>query len=31
MVAKEKVATPRDREAVQIELVRDAYRFIEDI
>lgn len=25
------VATPRDREAVQIELVRDAYRFIEDI
>jgi ketosteroid isomerase-like protein len=31
MVANEKVATPRDREAGQIELVRDAYRFIEDI
>jgi hypothetical protein len=31
MVANEKVATRRDREPVQIELVRDAYRFIEDI
>ena len=31
MVADERVTTPRDREAVQIELVRDAYRFIEDI
>jgi ketosteroid isomerase-like protein len=31
MVANEKVATPRDREALQIELVRDAYRFIENI
>jgi ketosteroid isomerase-like protein len=31
MVADEKAATPRDREAVQIDLVRDAYRFIEDI
>jgi ketosteroid isomerase-like protein len=32
MVANEKVvATPRDPEAGQIELVRDAYRFIEDI
>jgi ketosteroid isomerase-like protein len=31
MVAKEEVATPRDREAAQIELVRDAYRFIEDV
>jgi ketosteroid isomerase-like protein len=31
MVANEKAATPRDRGAVQIELVRDAYRFIEDI
>jgi ketosteroid isomerase-like protein len=31
MVANEKAATPRDREAVQIELVRDAYRFIEDV
>ena len=31
MVANEKVATPRDREAGQISLVRDAYRFIEDI
>jgi ketosteroid isomerase-like protein len=31
MVANDKVATPRDRKAVQIELVRDAYRFIEDI
>jgi ketosteroid isomerase-like protein len=30
-VADWEVATPRDREAVQIELVRDAYRFIEDI
>jgi ketosteroid isomerase-like protein len=30
MVANEKTA-PRDREAVLIELVRDAYRFIEDI
>jgi ketosteroid isomerase-like protein len=27
----EKAATPGDREAVRIELVRDAYRFIEDI
>jgi ketosteroid isomerase-like protein len=31
MVADERLTTPRDREAVQIELVRDAYRFIEDI
>ena len=32
MVARfEKAATPRDREDVQIELVLDAYRFIEDI
>jgi ketosteroid isomerase-like protein len=31
MVANEKVAAPRDREAGRIELVRDAYRFIEDI
>jgi ketosteroid isomerase-like protein len=32
MVARaEKAATPRDREAVPIELVRGAYRFIEDI
>jgi ketosteroid isomerase-like protein len=31
MVADERVVTPRDREAVQIELVRDAYRFIEDV
>ena len=31
MVANEKAATPRDRESVQIELVRDAYGFIEDI
>jgi ketosteroid isomerase-like protein len=32
MVARvEKAATPRDREAVQIKIVRDAYRFIEDI
>jgi ketosteroid isomerase-like protein len=31
MVANEKAATPRAREAVRIELVRDAYRFIEDI
>jgi ketosteroid isomerase-like protein len=31
MVANEKVATSRDREAVQIELVLDAYRFIEDV
>jgi ketosteroid isomerase-like protein len=31
MVADWEVATPRDREAVQTELVRDAYRFIEDI
>ena len=31
MVAKEKVAAPRDREAAQIGLVRDAYRFIEDV
>src|SRR4051794_26558655 len=32
MVAKaEKSATRRDREAAQIELVRDAYGFIEDI
>ena len=32
MVARiEKTVTPRDREALQIELVRDAYRFIEDI
>jgi ketosteroid isomerase-like protein len=27
----EKAAAPRDREAAQVELVRDAYRFIEDI
>jgi ketosteroid isomerase-like protein len=27
----EKAAAPRDREAVLIELVRDAYRFIEDV
>jgi ketosteroid isomerase-like protein len=27
----EKTATPRDREAFQIQLVRDAYRFIEDV
>jgi ketosteroid isomerase-like protein len=31
MVAREKVASPREREAARIELVRDAYRFIEDI
>ena len=31
MARVENPATPRDREAVQIELVRDAYRFIEDI
>ena len=32
MVARvEKAATPRDSETVQIELVRDAYRFIEDV
>jgi ketosteroid isomerase-like protein len=31
MMADERVVTPRDREAVQIELVRDAYRFIEDV
>lgn len=31
MVADEKVATPQDRKAAQIELVRDAYRFIEDV
>lgn len=31
MVANEKVATPQDRKAAQIELVRDAYRFIEDV
>jgi ketosteroid isomerase-like protein len=32
MVAKvEKTAKPRDREAFQIQLVRDAYRFIEDV
>jgi ketosteroid isomerase-like protein len=31
MMANEKAAAPRAREAVQIELVRDAYRFIEDI
>jgi ketosteroid isomerase-like protein len=32
MVARvEKAATPRDRKAAQIELVREAYRFIEDI
>lgn len=31
MVANEKVAAPSDREAGRIELVRDAYRFIEDI
>jgi len=32
MVARvEKAATPRDREAGRIALVRDAYRFIEDI
>jgi len=32
MVARvEKAATPQDAERIQIELVRDAYRFIEDI
>ena len=32
MVAREeKSATSQDREAVQIELVRDSYRFIEDV
>jgi ketosteroid isomerase-like protein len=31
MLADETATTPHDREAVQIELVRDAYRFIEDI
>ena len=31
MVANENVAAPRDREAGRIGLVRDAYRFIEDI
>jgi ketosteroid isomerase-like protein len=32
MVAREeKAAIPQGREAVQIELVRDAYRFIEDV
>jgi ketosteroid isomerase-like protein len=32
MVARvEKAATPQEREGVQIALVRDAYRFIEDI
>jgi ketosteroid isomerase-like protein len=31
MVANEKVTRPRDREAVEIDLVGDAYRFIEDI
>jgi ketosteroid isomerase-like protein len=32
MAAKvQKTATPRQREADQIELVRDAYRFIEDV
>jgi ketosteroid isomerase-like protein len=31
MVANEKAASPRAREAVQIELVRAAYRFIEDV
>jgi ketosteroid isomerase-like protein len=32
MVARiEKAATPRDRDAVRVELVRNAYRFIEDI
>ena len=31
MVADWEVATPRDRGAARIELVRDAYRFIEDI
>jgi ketosteroid isomerase-like protein len=32
MAAKvQKATTPHDREAAQIELVRDAYRFIEDI
>jgi ketosteroid isomerase-like protein len=32
MVAKfEKAATPQERESVQIELVRNAYRFIEDV
>ena len=31
MEANERTATPRDRETALIELVRDAYRFIEDI
>jgi ketosteroid isomerase-like protein len=31
MVANEKTVRARDREAFQIELVRDAYRFIEDV
>jgi len=31
MVPDEKLATPGTREAVQIDLVRDAYRFIEDV
>ena len=31
VIRADKPATPRDREAVQIELVRDAYGFIEDI
>src|SRR5215217_2768533 len=31
MVRVEKAATPRGGEAVQIDLVRDAYRFIEDV
>jgi ketosteroid isomerase-like protein len=31
MLANEKMATPGNRAAVQIELVRAAYRFIEDI
>jgi ketosteroid isomerase-like protein len=31
MVGNERVARPRNREAARIELVRDAYRFIEDV
>jgi ketosteroid isomerase-like protein len=31
MAAKVQKAAPRDREAAQIALVRDAYRFIEDV
>jgi ketosteroid isomerase-like protein len=31
MLAKERAAPPRDPELAQIELVQDAYRFIEDV